>query len=131
MTIKEVCEKYGLSQDTLRYYEKTGVIPKVARSCGGIRCYSEEDIRWIEYAVCMRSAGMPVERLAEYVRLTRLGDSTFAERRALLMETRAEVSEKLACYETALKRLDCKIARYDEALKTGHLDWEDKECCDG
>ncbi len=128
MTIKEVCEKYGLSQDTLRYYEKIGVIPKVARSCGGIRCYSEEDISWIEYAVCMRSAGMPVERLAEYVRLTRMGDGTLAERRTLLLETRKEVTEKLSCYETALKKLDYKIARYDEAMKTGRLEWDKKEC---
>ena len=77
MTIKEVCEKYGITPDTLRYYERVGVIPTVARTKGGIRDYSEEDIRWVENAICMRSAGLPVEMLIEYVQLFREGDSTF------------------------------------------------------
>ena len=57
MTIKEVSEKYGISQDTLRYYERVNVIPKVTRTSGGIRDYQEEDLRWVELAVCMRNAG--------------------------------------------------------------------------
>ena len=57
MTIKEVCEKYDLTPDTLRYYERVGVIPEVGRTKGGIRDYSEQDIKWVENAVCMRSAG--------------------------------------------------------------------------
>ena len=64
MTIKEVSEKYGLSQDTLRYYEKIGVIPPVTRTAGGIRNYTEQDIGWVENAVCMRNAGLPVEVIA-------------------------------------------------------------------
>ena len=61
MTIKEVCEKYDITADSLRYYERVGVIPKVTRTSGGIRNYSEEDIKWVENAICMRSAGVPVE----------------------------------------------------------------------
>lgn len=63
MTIKEVSEKYGISQDTLRYYERVNVIPKVTRTSGGIRDYQEEDLRWVELAVCMRNAGLPIESL--------------------------------------------------------------------
>ena len=63
MTIKEVCEKYELTPDTLRYYERVGVIPEVHRTKGGIRDYTEEDEKWVENAVCMRSAGVPVEML--------------------------------------------------------------------
>ncbi len=48
MTIKEVCEKYGITQDTLRYYERIGVIPEVSRTSGGIRNYSDTDIKWVE-----------------------------------------------------------------------------------
>ena len=66
MTIKEVSEKYGISQDTLRYYEKIGAIPPVTRTAGGVRNYTETDIGWVENAVCMRSAGLPVETIAEY-----------------------------------------------------------------
>ena len=58
MTIKDVSEKYGISQDTLRYYERVNVIHKVTRTSGGIRDYQEEDLRWVELAVCMRNAGL-------------------------------------------------------------------------
>lgn len=63
MTIKEVSEKYGISQDTLRYYERVNVIPAVTRTSGGIRDYQEEDLRWVELAVCMRSAGLPIYKV--------------------------------------------------------------------
>ena len=86
MTIKEVSEKYGISQDTLRYYERVNVIPKVTRTSGGIRNYQEEDLRWVELAVCMRNAGLPIESLIEYQRLFRAGDSTIPARLELLNE---------------------------------------------
>ena len=124
MTIKEVCEKYGITPDTLRYYERVGVIPTVARTKGGIRDYSEEDIRWVENAICMRSAGLPVEMLIEYVRLFREGDSTFQARRNLLAEAREEIAAQLAKYQAAMDKLNYKISRYDEALRTGVLTWD-------
>ncbi len=71
MTIREVCEKYNLKPDTLRYYERVGVIPEVKRTAGGIRDYQEENIGWVEKAVCMRNAGVPIEMLVEYMRLYR------------------------------------------------------------
>ena len=67
MTIKEVSQKYNISQDTLRYYERIGMIPKVARTASGIRNYQESDLNWVELVICMRSAGLPVEALIEYV----------------------------------------------------------------
>ena len=84
MTIKEVCELYDLSPDTLRYYERVGVIPEVSRTAGGIRDYQAEDIIWVENAVCMRDAGVPVEMLIEYVRLFQQGDDTIIARGNLL-----------------------------------------------
>ena len=132
MTIKEVCEKYGITPDTLRYYERVGVIPAVARTRGGIRDYSEEDIRWVENAICMRSAGLPVEMLIEYVRLFREGDSTFQARRDLLAEAREEIAAQLDKYQATMDKLNYKISRYDEALRTGVLTWETdkKRRCD-
>ena len=123
MTIKEVCEKYGITPDTLRYYERVGVIPTVSRTKGGIRDYSEEDIRWVENAICMRSAGLPVEMLIEYVRLFREGDSTFKARRDLLAEAREEIAAQLAKYQATMDKLNYKISRYDEAIRTGVLTW--------
>ena len=121
MTIKEVCEKYDITADTLRYYERVGVIPTVSRTKGGIRNYTEEDIAWVENAICMRSAGVPVEMLIEYVRLFQEGDGTFKARRDLLAEARADIQEQLDRITETARLLDYKISRYDEAIKTGVL----------
>ena len=124
MTIKEVCKKYDITQDTLRYYERVGVIPEVSRTKGGIRDYTEQDIEWVENAVCMRSAGVPVEMLIEYVKLFQEGDSTITARRDLLMDARAEVQKNLDKYQATMDRLNYKISRYEEAVKTGVLTWD-------
>ncbi len=86
MTIKEVSEKYEISQDTLRYYERVGMIPPVTRTASGIRDYQESDLGWVELAKCMRSAGLPVEAMIEYVKLTQEGDATIPARLQLLKE---------------------------------------------
>lgn len=126
MTIKEVCEKYDITPDTLRYYERVGVIPEVSRTAGGIRNYSEADIKWVENAICMRSAGVPVEMIIEYVKLFMMGDSTFEARCNLLKEARAEIEAVKKKYDDELKRLTYKISKYEEAIKTGVLNWDDE-----
>ena len=126
MTIKQVCERYGLTPDTLRYYEKIGVIPDVGRTAGGIRDYDETAIGWVENAVCMRSAGVPVESIAEYVKLFRLGDETIAARRDLLKGVYIRLLEQRQQLDAAIDRLAYKIDRYEIAVKTGILSW-DKE----
>lgn len=127
MTIKEVCEKYGISADTLRYYERVGVIPEVHRTPGGIRDYNDEDLKWVQNAICFRDAGMPVEILSEYVKLYQQGDETFEARCDLLKEVRADILEMKKKYEVALKKLDYKIRRYEEAVKTGRLVWDEEK----
>lgn len=124
MTINEVCEKYDITPDTLRYYERVGVIPEVNRTKSGIRDFTEEDIKWVENAVCMRSAGVPVEMLIEYVKLFQEGDSTITARRNLLIEARVKVQKNLDKYQATLDRLNYKISRYEEAVKTGILSWD-------
>ena len=125
MTIKEVCEQFSLTPDTLRYYERAGVIPQVSRTPGGQRYYSEEDISWVNNAVCMRNAGMSVEAIAEYVRLYRQGDGTLAQRRDLLCRERNRLRERMAELEGAMRLLDYKISRYEAAIETGVLSWDD------
>lgn len=124
MTIKEVCEKYNLTPDTLRYYERVGVIPEVTRTAGGIRDYNEVDLGWVENAVCMRDAGVPIEMLIEYVKFFREGDSTIDARTNLLKEAREQILEARKKYDMALDKLDYKIGRYETAQKTGKLTWE-------
>lgn len=130
MTIKEVGEKFGLTQDTLRYYERIGVIPAVKRTAGGIRDYGEEDLGWVELAVCMRGAGLPVEVLTEYVRLCREGDETIPARAQLLRDQRDALLAQREKINATLRRLDYKISRYEIAEKTGVLSWDKEQCCD-
>ena len=127
MTIKEVCEKYDITADTLRYYERVGVIPEVTRTPGGIRDYQETDIAWVENAICFRDAGMPVEMLIEYVKLYQEGDSTIDARTNLLKEARESILEARKKYDIALEKLDYKIGRYEIARKTGVLTWTEDE----
>lgn len=124
MTISEVSQKYGLSQDTLRYYEKVGAIPPVHRNKSGVRDYTEEDCGWVELVKCMRGAGLAVEVLVEYVRLQLEGDETIPQRRQLLIDQREQLTKQLKVIQDTMKRLDYKISRYDEAMETGILTWD-------
>lgn len=116
MTIAEVSKKYGLSADTLRYYERIGLIPGVRRTQGGIRDYSEEDCRWVEFAKCMRSAGLPIEALIEYIALFLKGDETNEARKSLLVEQRDLLAKRIAEMQGTLDRLNDKIARYEQTI---------------
>lgn len=129
MTIREVSERYNISQDTLRYYERIGMIPPVTRSPGGIRDYREKDLSWVELAICMRSAGLPVEVMIEYVRLYQQGDVTMQARMELLQEQREKLLEQRQQLDTTLKRLDYKISVYEEGIRTGVLNWDSEEKC--
>lgn len=124
MTISEVSQKYGLTQDTLRYYERAGMIPAVHRTDSGLRDYREEDCKWVELVKCMRSAGLSVEAIIEYVHLAQLGDSTIPQRHQLLTQQRELLLQKQENIRQTIDRLDYKISRYEAALKTGVLTWE-------
>lgn len=128
MTIKEVSEKYHVTQDTLRYYERVGMIPKVTRTLSGIRNYQPEDLGWVELALCMRNAGLPVEVMIEYVKLCQQGDDTIPVRLQLLLDQRKTLLEQREQIDTTLERLNYKIGRYEEAVRTGVLTWDKQEC---
>lgn len=124
MTIKEVSEKFGITQDTLRYYERAGIIPKISRTPGGARDYQPQDLDWVAHVVCLRSAGMPVESLVKYLELSQKGDETFPERLELLKEQKENLKRQQQILKDAMDRLDYKIARYEAAVRTGTLSWE-------
>lgn len=124
MKIAEVSAKYGIPADTLRYYEKEGVIPKVGRGNGGIREYSEKDCKAIEFAQCLRAAGFTVEDIVEYRRLFDMGDSTFRQRLELFQRKREDLLAQRAAIDKALDLVDYKISCYDRAVRTGVLTWD-------
>ena len=118
MTIAEVSCTYDISADTLRYYERIGLIPTVPRTSGGIRDYDEESCGWIELMKCMRRAGVQVEALIEYVNLFQQGDATLEARKALLIEQRDQLAARMQEMQASLDRLNLKIERYDQGLMT-------------
>lgn len=116
MTIKEVSEKYGLSQDTLRYYEKVGIIKPVPRK-NGIRQYGPQELANIEFVQCMRSAGVSVEVLIKYIKLFDQ-EGTEKARKQLLIDEREKLKSKIADMNAALEKLNYKIdVYYKEIVK--------------
>lgn len=116
MKIAEVSERYSISTDTLRFYERVGLIPPVNRNGSGIRDYCEVDLKRIEFIKCMRRAGLPIEVLIEYIGLVQQGDATIAARREILQEQRELLSTKLQELQKTLDLLDYKISIYENAL---------------
>ena len=116
MKIMEVSEQYGISSDTLRYYERIGLIPSVNRNKSGIRDYSELDMRRVEFIKCMRSAGLPIEVLIEYVGLVQRGDKTIEARKEILKEQRKQLMARMKEMQKTLELLDHKIEVYENAV---------------
>ena len=116
MTIAETSKKYGLTADTLRYYERIGLIPPVPRTRGGIREYDEESCRWIELMKCLRSAGVQIEALIRYVELYQQGDRTLDAREELLKEQRRQLTARMDDMQHSLDRLNYKIDLYEKGL---------------
>lgn len=116
MTITEVSKKYDITADTLRYYERIGLIPPVPRTKGGVRNYDEDSCRWIELMKCMRKAGVQIEALIEYVALFKLGDSTIDARKAILVEQRNQLVDRMEDMQASLDRLNDKIEKYESGL---------------
>ena len=116
MKIMEVSERYDISSDTLRYYERIGLIPPVNRNGSGIRDYNELDIRRVEFIRCMRSAGLPIEVLIEYVGLVQQGDGTIEARKEILVEQRELLMARMKEMQKTLDILDHKIEVYENAV---------------
>ena len=114
--IAEVSKRYELSQDTLRYYERIGLIPNVNRNKSGIRDYTDEDCKWIEFVKCMRNAGLQIEVLTKYLDLFQQGDSTHEESKGLLVKQRDKLARKIDEMQETLERLNYKIENYDQRL---------------
>ena len=108
MNISEVAKKFNISADTLRFYEKEGLIASVPRTCG-IRNYGEKELENIEFILCMRNAGLSVGVLKEYMNLIKQGDKSIEKRKELLSNQRTELKQKLDKMQKAYDRLNYKI----------------------
>lgn len=117
MKIGEVSKRYNISEDTLRYYERVGVLPPVARDAGGRRNYSAQDLYWVEVAQCMRSVGLSVETVADYVRREQSGCVSFRDRIELFEEQRRELLAQREQLDALLLLLEEKIQRHKEKME--------------
>lgn len=126
MTITEVSKLYGITPDTLRYYERIGLIPKIHRNKNGIRDYTQEDCNWVEFIKCMRNAGLPIETLIDYVTMFQKGDSTIDARKELLIEQRKVLEKKIKDMNETLGRLNHKIELYEKGLMINEKELREK-----
>lgn len=122
MTIKEVAEKFDLSPDTLRFYEKQGLIGPIKKTTSGIRDYDKQDLLRIEFIKCMRSAEIPIAVLREYVLLYEEGETTKERRKMLLKEQKAHLEAKLTKLKEAYQLLNRKIDLYDQGQLDTYLE---------
>lgn len=123
MTIKEAAEISGISSDTLRFYEKEGLVGPIKKTSGGIRNYSEKDLARIKFVKCMRSADLSIPILREYITLYAEGKDTESKRREILVSERDKLIERINKMNEALDKLNKKIELYD----SGKLEYLLKE----
>ncbi|HEX4787375.1 MAG TPA: MerR family transcriptional regulator [Actinospica sp.] len=112
----QTVELTGFSLDTLRYYERIGLIEPVHRAAGGHRRYTHDDVEWLDILRCLRATGMPIARMKEFADQVRAGEHTFADRLALLEEHDRTVSAQMALLQQQRDKVRAKIAYYRDAV---------------
>jgi len=108
-----------VSRDTLRYYERIGVLPGIERSKSGHRRFSDNDMGWIKLVQCLRATGMPIDDLHSYAELMQQGDSTAGARLRILEDHRRRIRDDMQELTIALELVEQKISGYDQILASG------------
>ncbi|MET1076211.1 MAG: MerR family transcriptional regulator [Umezawaea sp.] len=111
-SIAQAAEHSGLSIDTLRYYERIGLVDPPARDSGGRRTYSDADLDWLVFLTRLRTTGMPIKMMREYAQLQHVGNVTRGARQQILLDHRASVRGRIAELQSSLEVLDYKIDLY-------------------
>ncbi|MFE2518541.1 MerR family transcriptional regulator [Streptomyces mirabilis] len=116
LTIAQVVERTGLSHDTLRYYEKAGLIQRVGRTTGNQRRYEAADLAWLEFLIRLRETGMSIADMQRFAELRARGDATVPDRLAMLREHRADLADRIRALRRNAASLDDKIDHYVRLL---------------
>jgi len=109
ISIKETAIRTGLTQDTLRFYEKEGLLSPIHRLPNGHRRFSQQDLDWLDFVLCLRSTGMPHSEIMRYKQLLDQGDHTRGERREILTSHRENILSRMEDLQDALGRIEWKI----------------------
>ncbi|NRQ33281.1 MerR family transcriptional regulator [Nonomuraea sp. NN258] len=115
-TPAEVVEETGFSLDTLRYYEKIGLLEPISRNAAGQRRFSQEDVGWLGLIRCLRDTGMPIAEMLRFAELVREGDHTFADRARLLEEHDRRVQGQIENLVERRRYIHHKISYYRGAV---------------
>lgn len=121
-TIGEAAKELRMPASTLRYYDGKGLFPDVARSQGGMRMYTEDDLEWARFIERLKASGMPIAEIKSYIDLYRQGDETIEERRRIVYERRAALEEQIADLILARDFIEYKCWFYDVAVESGTCD---------
>ncbi len=116
ISIDEVAHRMGISKDTLRYYEKEGLLPPIRKGANGHRRYTDDDMGWVRTLQLLRGTGMPIREMKEFVALTWAGDHTVADRIEVLERYRVQLRDRMAADVERLAFLDYKIDIYSGML---------------
>lgn len=117
MTIREIAAKTNMSTDTLRYYEKIGLLPPVPRNAAGIRNYDEYFVNFINFIKKLKASGMSLEHIIDYIRLAEMGDATIQERKKLLAEARETLLDKINSLQLVAELADYQLRNYENLLQ--------------
>ncbi|MFT4143748.1 MAG: MerR family transcriptional regulator [Mobilitalea sp.] len=120
-TIKQISEKTNLTEHTLRYYDREGLIPFISRTSSGIRQFSEDDLEWIHLICCLRNSGMPLQEIKEFMQMCLQGAELLEERKALLVKHRTRILNEVKNLENSLGIINYKINHYKE-IGIFHID---------
>lgn len=112
-SIQETAEKFGVSPYTLRYYENEGLIPKIERNANGHRIYKDEDIDLISFITCLKSTGMPISEIKQYIKLCQAGDSTIEDRKKILESHKERLLLQIHGLNEYLEKIEWKIDHYE------------------
>ena len=117
MTIREIAAKTNMSTDTLRYYERIGLLPPVPRNAAGIRNYDEYFVNFINFIKKLKASGMSLEHITDYIRLAEMGDATIQERKKLLAEARETLLDKINNLQLVAELADYQLRNYENLLQ--------------
>ena len=117
MTIREIAAKTKMSTDTLRYYERIGLLPPVPRNAAGIRNYDEYFVNFINFIKKLKASGMSLEHIIDYIRLAEMGDATIQERKKLLAEARETLLDKINSLQLVAELADYQLRNYENLLQ--------------
>lgn len=115
-TMKDVCNKTGMTYETLKYYCNEGLIPNVQRNANNQRIFSEKQLNWANSLICLKRCGMSIQEMKMYLGLCLEGEKSIVERKKLLLEKKEQLLDKIAELELSIDYIDRKEKFYDDVL---------------